>query len=188
VLVSGAAGAVGSLAGQIAKIHGCRVAGTSGSDAKVRWITEELGFDGAFNYKTARDYRASIREICPGGVDVYFDNTGGPVTDAVIPLLNQRGRVAVCGQISQYNSERAEMGPRQLFYLVMKRARIEGFLVFDFAARYGEALEQLTSWVREGRLKYREQFEEGIESMPRAFIGMLQGSNTGKMLVRVKRS
>jgi NADPH-dependent curcumin reductase CurA len=186
VVVSGAAGAVGSLVGQIAKIKGCRAVGIAGGDDKIRWITEELGFDGAFNYKTEKDYRGRLRDLCPGGVDVYFDNVGGPITDAVIPLLNPHGRVAVCGQISQYNSDRAETGPRQLFYLVMKRARIEGFLVFDYAARYGEGLEQLTSWVREGRLKYREQFEDGIEAMPRAFIGMLQGINTGKMLVRVK--
>ncbi|MEZ5354990.1 MAG: NADP-dependent oxidoreductase [Bryobacteraceae bacterium] len=186
VVVSGAAGAVGSAVGQIAKIAGCRVVGIAGSDDKVAWLTGDLGFDAAFNYKTESDYRARIRDLCPSGVDVYFDNVGGPISDAVMPSLAQGARVAVCGQISQYNNEQAEQGPRQWFHLIVKRARVEGFLVFDFANRYDEGRERLTGWVRAGRIQYREHFEDGIERMPAAFIGMLGGANTGKMLVRVR--
>ncbi|MEZ5402370.1 MAG: NADP-dependent oxidoreductase [Bryobacteraceae bacterium] len=186
VLVSGAAGAVGSTVGQLAKIAGCRVVGIAGTDDKVRWLTEELGFDAAFNYKTEPDLRARIGALCPNGVDVYFDNVGGPISDAAMPALALRARIAVCGQISQYNSEEGEQCPRHWFHLIIKRARIEGFLVFDFAARYEEGLARLTEWVRGGRLKYREHFEDGIGRIPAAFIGMMQGANTGKMLVRVK--
>ncbi|MFN7924950.1 MAG: NADP-dependent oxidoreductase [Bryobacteraceae bacterium] len=185
VVVSGAAGAVGSIAGQIAKIQGCRVVGIAGSDDKVAWLTEELGFDAAFNYKTTGDYRKTLAEFCPSGVDVYFDNVGGPISDAVMPLLNVKARIPICGQISQYNDESAPLGPRSDFYLIIKRARKEGFLVIDFAERYGEGLSALTGWVREGKLRYREQFELGLENMVRAFTGMMEGSNTGKMLVKI---
>jgi NADPH-dependent curcumin reductase CurA len=186
VLVSGAAGAVGSIAGQIAKIHGCRAFGTAGSEDKVRWIVDELGFDGGYNYKEVEDHRGKLRELCPDGIDVYFDNTGGTVSDAALALINPRARIVLCGQISQYNLEKPEMGPRLLFQLIVKRARMEGFLVFDYAARYREGLEQLGAWVKEGKLRYREHFFDGIENTPRAFIAMLEGANTGKMLVRVR--
>jgi NADPH-dependent curcumin reductase CurA len=187
VVVSGAAGAVGSLVGQIAKIHWCRVVGVAGADDKVQWLTGELGFDAAFNYKTVEpgQYRAKLAELCPGGIDVYFDNVGGPITDAVFPLMNVHARVVVCGQIHHYNDTKAAEGPRHLFHLVIKRARVEGFLVFDFAARYEEGLTRMAAWLREGKLKYREQVYEGIENVPRAFIGMLGGENTGKMVVKV---
>jgi hypothetical protein len=187
VLVSGAAGAVGSAVGQIAKIAGCRAVGIAGSDAKVRWLTEELGFDAAFNYRAEPDIRGRIRALCPAGIDVYFDNVGGPISDAAMPSLAQRARIVVCGQISQYNNEQAGQGPRNWFHLIVKRARIEGFLVFDYVQRHEEGLARLTRWLREGRLRYKEQFEEGIERMPQAFIGLLEGANTGKMLVRVKQ-
>jgi NADPH-dependent curcumin reductase CurA len=187
VVVSGAAGAVGSLVGQIARIRGGRVVGVAGSQDKVQWLTGELGFDAAFNYKTvpSEQYRATLGELCPAGIDVYFDNVGGPITDAVFPLINTRARVVICGQIHHYNDEKAAQGPRHLFHLVIKRARVEGFLVFDYAARYEEGLAQMAAWLREGKLKYREQFYEGFENTPRAFIGMLSGENTGKMLVKV---
>ncbi|MCC6536092.1 MAG: NADP-dependent oxidoreductase [Bryobacterales bacterium] len=187
VLVSGAAGAVGSLVGQIAKIHGCRAVGIAGADDKVRWITGELGFDAAFNYKTVaeKDYRRTIAALCPNGVDVYFDNVGGPITDAVFPNLNLRGRVSICGQISQYNDETAVQGPRHLFHLIVKRAKVEGFLVMDYAERFKEGRAKLAGWLKDGRLKHREQIVDGFENTPQAFIGMLQGENTGKMLVRV---
>lgn len=185
VVVSGAAGAVGSIAGQIARISGCRVIGTAGSDAKVAWITDQLGFDVAFNYKTTADYAAKFRELCPAGVDVYFDNAGGPVTDAVFPFLRTGARVVVCGQIAQYNADKPEVGPRLLVHLVIKQARAEGFLVTQFASRYPQALRQMAAWLKSGKLKYREQFVDGIENTPRAFIGMLQGENMGKQLVRV---
>ena len=187
VLVSGAAGAVGSLVGQIARIQGCRAVGIAGADDKIRWLTEELGFDAAFNYKTVepREYRATIAALCPQGVDIYFDNVGGPITDAVFPAINLRARIVICGQIHHYNDEKAAQGPRHLFQLIVKRARVEGFLVFDYADRYKEGLTQMAQWLREGKLRYREQIQEGIENTPRAFIGMLGGENTGKMLVKV---
>ncbi len=185
VVVSGAAGAVGSLVGQIAKISGCRAVGIAGSDAKCAWLTGELGFDSAFNYKTASDYGAKLSELCPEGVDIYFDNVGGAITDAVFATLNSGARIVVCGQIAQYNAEKPEIGPRLLWHLIVKRARAEGFLVFDYASRYAEGLRQLAMWINAGKLKYHEQVVDGIENTPRAFIGMLRGENTGKQLVRV---
>jgi NADPH:quinone reductase len=185
VVVSGAAGAVGSLVGQIAKIKGCRVVGIAGSDEKVAWLRDELGFDAAFNYKTTTNYTAKLAELCPKGIDVYFDNVGGTITDGVFPLINVGARVAVCGQIAQYNAEKIETGPRLLWHLIVKQARAEGFLVFQFASRYAEGLTEMAGWLKAGKLKYREQFVDGIENTPSAFIGMLQGENTGKQLVRV---
>ena len=187
VLVSGAAGAVGSLVGQIAKIQGCRAVGIAGSDDKVQWLTKELGFDAAFNYKTVvpDEYRNTIAALCPQGVDVYFDNVGGPLTDATFPLINQRARVIICGQIHHYNDEKGAQGPRHLFHLIVKRARVEGFLVFDYFERFKEGLTQMAQWLGDGKLQYREQFYTGFENTPSAFIGMLNGENTGKMLVKV---
>lgn len=185
VVVSGAAGAVGSLAGQIAKIKGCRVIGVAGSDEKVSWITEELGFDAGFNYKTTKDYRAKLAELCPNGIDVYFDNVGGKLTDAVLLNINLGARISLCGQISQYNLEKPELGPRLLFPLIIKRARIEGFLVLDFASRYREGMEWMTAWIKSGKLHYRESVVNGIENAPAAFIGMLRGENIGKQLVKI---
>jgi NADPH-dependent curcumin reductase CurA len=184
VLVSGAAGAVGSIVGQIAKVLGCRAVGIAGTDEKILHL-EQLGFDGAFNYKTTADYKAKIKELCPTGVDVYFDNVGGAITDAALLNLNTHARVSVCGQISLYNLEKPEMGPRFLPLLIVHRARIEGFLVSDYAPHFGEAVRQLAAWYSEGKLKLEETIEEGLENAPRAFIGMLQGKNTGKQLVRV---
>ncbi len=185
VAVSGAAGAVGSLVGQIAKIVGCRAVGIAGSGEKVAWLVDELGFDAAFNYKTTENYVAALKEFCPQGIDCYFDNVGGAITDAVLPVLNPKARISVCGQISQYNAVKSEPGPRILTYLLSKQARAEGFLYFQFANRYTEGLTKMAHWIQEGKLKYREQILEGFENTPRAFIGLLQGENTGKMLVKV---
>ena len=185
ILVSAASGAVGSVVGQLAKRAGCRVVGTAGSDAKVAYLTSELGFDAGINYRECGDLAQALREQCPGGIDTYFDNVGGPLTDAVIPLLNEGGRVAVCGQISQYNAEQLEQGPRWLWHLIVKRAKVQGFLVFDYFSRFKEALAVLQAALQAGELKYREQFAEGIEAAPQAFIGLLQGENFGKQLVRV---
>lgn len=185
VFVSGAAGAVGSIVGQIAKIKGCRAVGVAGSDEKIRYITQDLGFDAGFNYKTVKDYVQEIRRICPTGIDVYFDNVVGPVTDAVFPIMNSKARVAICGQISQYNLEKPEMGPRFLWQLIVKRAKIQGFLVFEYADRYREANQELAKWLMAGKLKYRETIAHGLEKAPRAFIGMLKGENIGKQLVKV---
>ena len=185
VVVSAAAGAVGSTVGQIAKIEGCRIVGIAGSDEKVQYVTQDLGFDAAFNYKVVDDYSAVLQELCPTGIDVYFDNVGGAITDAVIPLLNVKARVAICGQISQYNLETPQMGPRLFWHLIVKRAKVEGFLVPDYAARREEGLGKLSEWVRSGKIKYRERIAEGIENAPRAFMEMLSGRNIGKQLVRV---
>lgn len=185
VVVSGAAGAVGSLVGQIARIKGCRAVGIAGSDAKVSYVTHELGFTGAFNYKTTTDYEATLRELCPDGVDVYFDNVGGAISDAVVPNMNIGGRIPVCGQISQYNLSAPEMGPRLTWHFIVKRLRMHGFLVFDFEARFAEALQDLTGWVQDGRLSYRQDIVTGLERAPAAFIGMLTGDNIGKRLVQV---
>jgi hypothetical protein len=184
-VVSGAAGAVGSIVGQIAKIKGCRVIGIAGEDEKIRYIVDELGFDGAFNYKTEENYVARLRELCPNGIDVYFDNVGGPITDAVFAHINTGARISVCGQISQYNLEKPEMGPRLLWTLVVKHAKAQGFLVYHYADRYKEAIPVLAQWVKEGKLKYHEDIAEGIENTPKAFIGMLKGANVGKQLVKV---
>lgn len=185
VVVSGAAGAVGSTVGQIAKIKGCRAVGIAGTDEKVDYVTRELGFDAAFNYKTVNNYVEELQRLCPAGIDVYFDNVGGAITDAVFPCFNSRARVAVCGQISQYNLEKPEQGPRLLWKLIEKQARVEGFLVFQFADQYKPALEQLAAWVAEGKIKYREQIVEGIANAPEAFLGMLRGQNIGKQLIKI---
>jgi NADPH-dependent curcumin reductase CurA len=186
VFVSGAAGAVGALVGQIAKIKSCRAVGTAGSDRKVGYLISELGFDAAFNYKTAPDYGARLREFCPNGIDVYFDNVGGSITDAVFGQLNRFARISICGQISQYNLEKPEMGPRFLLsVLLVKQARAEGFLVPQFIDRWPEGIKQMAAWLSEGKLKYHEDIELGIENAPRAFIGMLNGKNVGKQLVKI---
>ena len=189
VVVSGAAGAVGSLVGQIAKIKGCRVVGIAGGDDKIAYLTEEIGFDAAFNYKTVSDYYQQLKELCPKGIDVYFDNVGGEISDAVFSLINTRARVSICGQISQYNLEKPEMGPRLiLMSLLVKQARAEGFLVFQYAEKYPQGIKQMAQWLREGKLKYKEDIEVGIENTPRAFMHMLKGRNTGKQLVKVSES
>ena len=186
VLVSGAAGAVGTLVGQIAKIKGCHTVGIAGTDDKVGYLVDELGFDAAFNYKTVTDYFAKLRELCPNGIDSYFDNVGGTISDAAIRLLNVHARVSICGQISQYNLEKPEMGPRLLGLLIVTRSKVQGFLVSDYWSRFDEGLREMAGWISEGKLKYQENIVEGFENMPKAFIGMLQGDNTGKQLVRVK--
>lgn len=186
VVVSGAAGAVGSLVGQIAKIKGCRAVGIAGGDEKVAYLIGELGFDGAFNYKTESDYNKKLSELCSSGVDVYFDNVGGAISDAVLRLINTKARISICGQISQYNLEKPEMGPRLILtMLLVRQARAEGFLVFQFANRYPEGLKQMAQWLKEGKLKYKEDVERGIENTPRAFMAMLKGRNLGKQLVKI---
>src|SRR5262245_22556570 len=188
VLVSGAAGAVGSAVGQIARLHGCRVVGVAGTNEKVRHVTEDLGFDAAFNYRDVTDYVARLKDVCPQGIDIYFDNVGGELTDAVFQVMNVHARICVCGQISQYNLEKPEPGPRLLWKLIEKRAKVQGFLVLDYAARYKEGAAQLGEWLRTGKLRYRETITPGLENAPRAFIGMLQGENIGKQVVQVSEA
>lgn len=184
VLVSGAAGAVGSLVGQIAKIQGCRAVGVAGTDDKVDWLVKELGFDAGLNYKSTSDYSARLKELCPGGIDCYFDNVGGALTDAVFSKMNTFGRVSICGQISQYNLEKPEPGPRLLGQVLVKQLKVEGFIIFRFQNRYAEGIRQMAQWLREGKLKHREEVVEGFANIAKAFIGMLHGENTGKMLVK----
>jgi NADPH-dependent curcumin reductase CurA len=186
VVVSGAAGAVGSLVGQIAKIKGCRAIGIAGADDKIAYLTDELGLDGAFNYKSVDNYYDRLKGLCPNGIDVYFDNVGGDISDAAFRLINTRARISICGQISQYNLEKPEMAPRLILTaLLVKQARAEGFLVFQYADKYPTAIKDMAQWLKEGKLKYREEIDEGIENTPRAFMAMLKGKNTGKQLVKV---
>ncbi|MFU1780602.1 NADP-dependent oxidoreductase [Haloarcula japonica] len=184
-VVTGAAGAVGSVAGQLAKLQGARVVGFAGSDEKVSFLEDNLGFDAGINYKTTDDYRAALDEAAPDGVDAYFDNVGGPITDAVFTRLNTDARVAVCGQISLYNSEDVPMGPRKLTQVIQSRATVEGLLVSDFEPRFEEATKQLGQWVASGDISYRETVTEGIENAPDAFLGLFEGENIGKQLVQV---
>ena len=185
VVVSGAAGAVGSVVGQIAKRNGCRVVGFAGSDEKTAWLTDDLGFDAAINYKDVDDYREALDDAAPDGVDVYFDNVGGPITDAVFTKLNVDARVAVCGQIAHYNDESVPTGPRKLPQLIAARAKVEGLLVGDYVTRFEEASERLGQWVAAGELGHRETVVEGLEDAPDAFLGLFSGDNIGKQVVRV---
>ncbi|MGB6942972.1 MAG: NADP-dependent oxidoreductase [Bryobacteraceae bacterium] len=183
VVVSGAAGAVGSYVCQIAKINGCRAIGTAGTDAKIDYLRDELGLDGTFNYKTTTDYTQELKKLCPNGIDCYFDNTGGSVSDAVFPLLNTFARVSVCGQIAHYNAQSPELGPRLLSLILVKQLRVEGFIVSRFAERFPEGVAQMARWLKEGRLHYREHVVDGFEQLPNALIALLNGANTGKMVV-----
>ncbi|MCM3740024.1 NADP-dependent oxidoreductase [Oceanobacillus luteolus] len=184
VVISGAAGAVGMVAGQIAKIKGCRVIGIAGSEEKVNYLSNQLGFDQTINYKTENVLDA-LKAACPSGVDIYFDNVGGEISDAVIKLINYKARIIVCGQISQYNNEQIETGPRIQGQLIQRSALMQGFIVSDYADRFGEGYRQLGKWVKEGRLQYRENVVDGLENAPDAFIGLFRGDNIGKQLVRV---
>jgi NADPH:quinone reductase len=185
VVVSGAAGAVGSIVGQIAKIKGCKTVGIAGDDSKVDWLEKECGYDSAFNYKTEGNYGAKLKQLCPNGIDVYFDNVGGTITDAVFLQINTHARISICGQISQYNNQKPEMGPRLLGMLIVARAKVQGFLVTDYMPRFVEGLTEMAGWLRGGKLKYREDIVDGFENLPKAFIGLFQGENTGKRIVKV---
>ena len=185
--ISGAAGAVGQLVGQIAKIKGCSpVVGSCGSDEKVEFLINDCGYDAAFNYKTDTDYRAKVHELCPDGVDCYFDNVGGVLTDAVFANLASFARVSICGMISQYNLEEPEMGPRTSYMMLLTRqATVQGFLVPQFGGQFPQGIQQMAQWIKEGKLTYREDILEGLENTPKAFIRMLNGENKGKQLVKV---
>ncbi|ELY55879.1 NADP-dependent oxidoreductase [Natronolimnohabitans innermongolicus] len=185
VFVSAAAGAVGSVVGQLAKLSGARVVGTAGSEAKIDWLTDELGFDAAINYKETDDLSSAVKEACPNGVDCYFDNVGGPITDAVWPRLNVDARVAVCGQIALYNETEVPTGPRKLTKLIETRATVEGLLVSDYQQRWGQALQRLSQFVQSGDIQYRENVVEGFENAPDAFLGLFEGENIGKQVVKV---
>jgi NADPH-dependent curcumin reductase CurA len=183
VVVSAASGAVGSIVGQLAKIQGCRAVGIAGSPDKCRYVVNELGFDACVNYKTD-DFRASLKDACPDGVDVYFENVGGAVLAAVLRLLNRGARIPLCGLIAEYNATEAAAGPN-LRPLLVQRAMIKGFIVSDHNDRAPAFLQEMTPLVRDGRIRYREDIVEGLDAAPTAFIGLLEGRNFGKLLVRV---
>jgi NADPH-dependent curcumin reductase CurA len=184
VFVSAAAGAVGSMAGQIAKLKGCRVIGSAGSAEKVSYVKDVLGFDAAFNYRDG-PVRALLSEAAPDGIDVYFDNVGGEHLEAALDSLRDFGRVAMCGAVSVYNATKLPPGPRNLPLAVRKRLTLRGFIINDHMDRMGEFIREVGPWVREGKIDYRETVVEGIERAPEAFIGLLRGENLGKMLVRI---
>lgn len=184
VVVSGAAGAVGSVAGQIAKIIGCRVVGIAGGPEKCAWLTEELGFDAWIDYKS-EDVGARLRETCPDGIDVFFDNVGGEILDAVLAQINLHARMVLCGAISQYDTAELAPGPRNILNLIPQRGRMEGFILLDYRDRFLDGIVQLGQWVQEGRIKYAEDVVDGLENAPAAFRKLFSGQNTGKLIVRV---
>ncbi|WP_449301452.1 NADP-dependent oxidoreductase [Pontibacter toksunensis] len=185
VVVSGAAGAVGTVVGQIAKLKGCRVVGIAGSDDKINFLKNDLGFDEGINYKTTSNIKEAVAAACPDGVDVYFDNVGGEISDAVIFSLNKFARIAICGQISFYNNTSPATGLRVEPILLKKSAMMKGFIVSDYAEEFGKAARELASWVKEGKLQYQETVKEGFDQIPEAFLGLFSGENTGKQLVKV---
>lgn len=184
VFVSAASGAVGSVVGQLAKARGCRVAGSAGSAEKIAYLREELGFDAAFDYHEG-DLDAALAEACPDGIDIYFENVGGDLLDAVLGRMNDFGRIPLCGLISGYNAEEPEPGPSNFWQLIVKRVTVRGFIVMDGFDRMGAFVEEVGGLVRSGEIKYRETIVEGIERTPEAFMGLLRGENLGKMLVKV---
>jgi NADPH-dependent curcumin reductase CurA len=183
VFVSGAAGAVGSAAGQMARIAGCRVVGSAGSPEKLEWL-RGLGFDHVFDYREQHPH-AALAALVPEGIDVYFDNVGGEHLEAAIGALRTYGRIVACGSISRYNDAAPSPGPRNMFMVVTKRLRMQGYIITDHFERFGEFAREAAEWVRDGRLQYRETIVEGIENAPRAFLGLFHGENIGKMLVKV---
>jgi NADPH-dependent curcumin reductase CurA len=184
VVVSGAAGATGSVVGQIARILGCRVVGIAGGPEKCRYLLHELGFDAAIDYRS-EDVAARLHETCPDGVHVYFDNVGGDLLDAALAELAMRGRVVLCGAIARYNDVKPKPGPRNYLNLLLKRGRMEGFIVLDFMPRAAVAVEALAGWLREGKLKDRVDVMDGLENAPAALARLFKGENQGKQLVRV---
>ncbi len=185
VFVSAASGAVGAVACQIAMIKGCRVVGSAGSDDKVAWLRDVAGIDGAINYKTCGDLEGTIAAQCPDGIDVYFENVGGAHLTAALNLMNPFGRIAACGMISRYNDTTPVAGPPNLFLVVGKRIRMQGFIVSDHADRLEDFQRDMGQWIREGRMKWQETTYEGLDKAPEAFMGLFKGDNIGKAVVRV---
>ena len=185
VFVSGAAGAVGSEVCQIAKIQGCRVVGSTGSQVKARWLEEVAGVDVAINYKETSNLRSELKKACPDGIDVYFENVGGVHLEAALQYMNNFGRIAVCGMISMYNATSAQPGPANMALMIGRRLKMQGFIVSDHLERRDDFLRDVSGWMREGKLKWEETILDGIESTPEAFIGLFHGENLGKMLVKV---
>ena len=185
LVVSGAAGAVGSVAGQIGKILGCHVVGIAGTDEKVEMLTSDFGFDAGINYNTTTNLKEALAEVCPNGVDIYFDNVGGSITDSVLANINKFARIIICGSISSYNETSAPVGPRVEPVLIKNSALMQGFIVGNYATKFPEVLEQLTSWLREGKLSYSETIINGFDQIPQAFMDLFDGKNKGKMIVKI---
>ncbi len=185
IVVSGAAGAVGSAVGQIGKILGCNVVGITGTDEKVHLVKSKFKFDEAINYKTNPDLNAAIRKACPDGVDIYFDNVGGEISDAVLTNINKHARISICGAISLYNDTKQPVGPRVQPLLLTNSATMRGFIISDFFNRFEEGITHLTMWLNEEKLTYSETIVEGFENIPQAFLNLFEGKNEGKMIVKV---
>lgn len=185
VVVSGAAGAVGSVVGQIAKIKGCRVVGIAGGADKCQYVVDELGFDACVDYKVG-NLRNQLKEACPAGVDVYFDNVGGEILDTVLTLINLRARIVICGAISQYNATEKPVGPSNYLSLLVNRARMEGIVVFDNTANYGKAVKEMAGWIAQGKLNSKVYVAEGgVRAFPETLMKLFKGENTGKLVLKV---
>ncbi|QHJ10221.1 Putative NADP-dependent oxidoreductase YfmJ [Paraglaciecola mesophila] len=184
VVVSGAAGAVGTVVGQIAKLNGCTVIGIAGGKDKCQYLVDELGFDGAIDYKS-ENVKKALKTLCPEGVDVYFDNVGGEILDDVLTQIRMHARIVICGAISQYNNTASVKGPSNYLSLLVNRARMEGIVVFDNVKHYGEAAEQMAKWIAEGKLKAKEHVVKGIEHFPETLLMLFNGENTGKLVLKV---
>ena len=184
VLISGAAGAVGSIAGQIAKIKGCRVVGIAGGPKKCEYVTSELGFDAAIDYKNENIYQ-SLNHHCPKGIDVYFDNVGGDILDAALARIRRYGRIVLCGAISQYNTTQAIQGPSNYLSLLINRGRMEGFIILDYVDRFGHGMMEMAQWMRQGRLKSKEHVVKGIDQFYDAFKRLFSGEKLGKLVLQV---
>ena len=177
--------AVGGVVGQLARILGCRAVGIAGGAAKCAHVVETLGFDACVDYKGGRLHE-DLKAACPDGIDVYFDNVGSWITDAVLPLVNFKARIAICGMIAEYNLEKPELAPRITRHLLVNSARMEGFIILNFRQRFGEGLREMSGWVKSGQLKYREDVVDGLENAPRALLRLFKGENFGKQLVRIR--
>jgi NADPH-dependent curcumin reductase len=184
VVVSGAAGAVGQTVGQVAKIKGCRVVGIAGGKAKCDFAIKEMGFDECVDYKSA-DFKAALKEACPKGIDIYFDNVGGDILDLVLTRINRKARIIVCGAISQYNNTTPVKGPANYLSLLVNRARMEGIVVFDYADRYPIAMSEIATWMKEGKFVSREDIVDGIENFPQALLKLFNGENFGKLILKI---
>jgi NADPH-dependent curcumin reductase CurA len=186
VVVSGAAGAVGQTVGQIAKLKGCRVVGIAGGKAKCDWVVKELGFDACIDYK-AGDVKAGLKEHCPKGVDIYFDNVGGDILDAVLTRITRGARIIICGAISQYNNTTPVKGPANYLSLLVNRARMEGIVVFDYADRYPLAIAEMGSYLKDGKMKSKEDVVDGLENFPETLLKLFNGENFGKLVLQVAK-